>query len=89
MSALRSLLADLRAAPEIQRALAAGTVTDGKPIADHFAAIEAMIDHLEHSPDDAAVEAHDRMLKLVVDSGPSLKARLEAIAAFKLLSRGR
>jgi hypothetical protein len=83
MSSLRSLLADLRAAPEIQQALASGTHIEGKPIADHIAAMEAMIDHLEHSPDDAAIEAHDRMLKIVVDSGASLKERLEAIAGCK------
>lgn len=88
MSALQSFLADLRAVPEIQRALAAGTVTDGKPIADHFAALEEMVDYFEHSSDDAAIEGHDRMLKIVTRGAP-LKQRLEAIVACRLLSRRR
>jgi hypothetical protein len=37
-----------------------------------------MFDHLEHSPSEAAIEAHDAVLK-VINGGTSMKQRLLAI----------
>lgn len=81
---LRSFLDEVRAHQKVQQALAAGTVIDGVPTADHLVAMELMFDHLEHSPSEVAIESHDAVLK-VINGGTSMKQRLLAIQ--KTLSR--
>lgn len=83
MSSLRSFLDEVRAHQKVQQALAAGTVIDGVPTADHLARMERLFDHLKHSPGEAAIEAHDAVLKVI--NGMSMKQRLLAIQ--KTLSR--
>jgi hypothetical protein len=84
VSALRSFLAELQAAPPVQQALAAGTVIDGKPAAEHLVAIDLMFHELEHSPSEAAIAAYDAVVG-IINSGAPLKQRLEAIAGCKPL----
>jgi hypothetical protein len=84
MSSLQSFLNEVRTHQKVQQALAAGTIIDGVPTAEHLAAMERMFDHLEHSPSEVAIEAHDAVLK-VINRGASMKQRLLAIQ--KTLSR--
>ena len=86
MSSLRSFLDEVRAAPAVLRALAAGTMIDGVPTADHLNAMELMFYELEGSPTEAAIEAHDAVLK-VINGGTSMKQRLLAIC--KTMERWR
>jgi hypothetical protein len=77
MSSLRSFLDEVRAAPEVQRALAAGTVIDGASAAEHMVAMELLFNELVYNPSEAAIGAHDAVLK-IINSSASMKQRLLA-----------
>ena len=83
---LQSFLRELRAAPAVRQALAAGRAINGVSTADHLAAVERMVHELEHGTDEAMIAAHDEMVAIVSVRAP-LKHRLEGVAGFMLSRR--
>jgi hypothetical protein len=87
MSPLRAFLAEVKADRRVQKVLAADTIIDGKPAAEHLAEMEYFFDRLESDTGEMAIEAYDAAISLLrARASWPLKQRLETIAGCRLLS---
>jgi hypothetical protein len=86
---LSAFLDEVRAAPKVQAAIAAGKIIEGtsygvrleaKPAAEYLAGLERVFEWAERDDSPVIVEIHDRLCEIVSRDAP-IKERLLALLA--------